>query len=74
MDDWHDFLIFVFIILLVAWCIVALPIGRATMRGELLKDGYHVADMNEEEGLELIPGEGKWVIEIWRDGWVKVER
>lgn len=74
MSDWQEFVLVLVAIVLLVWCIAALPIGRATMRSELLKDGYRVVDVNTEERLDLRSGEGKWIIEIWRDGWVRVER
>lgn len=69
MNDWHDFLEVLLIIIVMLWCIAALPIGRATMRGDLLKEGFRVAHEDT-----LLTGEGRWTIEVYRDGWVAVER
>lgn len=74
MDDFKDFLLILVITVLLIWCVAALPIGRATMRGELLKDGYHVVDTSDGNRNTPRAGEGRWGIQIWRDGWVAVER
>lgn len=70
--DWRLFVEIVLIIIVIVSCLIALPIGRGMMRSDLLKSGYRVTDTQIETRLET--DGGRWVIEVWRDGWVIVER
>lgn len=77
MNEWRDLLNAVLIVLVVLWCLAALPLGRDTMRADLLKEGFRVVDANAPSytrETNLSTGDGRWIIEIWRDGWVRVER
>jgi len=75
-NERHTFLVAFLIVVLIIWCFLALPIGRSTMRGDLLKEGYRVRDTKIWSSAETSPvtGEARWIVEVWRDGWVRIER
>lgn len=70
----RTFLTVLLVIALIVWSLVAITIGRSTMRSDLLKDGYRVRDTSDHDRNTPSAGEGRWLIEIWRDGWVSIGR
>ena len=62
-------LLFVAALLLVSLYCFILDKGEETILDGLLADGYDVVI-----DRSIRPGEGRYIVRIWRDGWVAVER